>query len=134
MLIAPVSAVAVTLFLLGLPFGRYIGWNAQQRDAEGVPFRTALRCLLPQTALGVIFGVALLLIAPGAIGYGAPIILGLAGSIPLAMLSAHPRAGRALGAASLCRVPEEARVPAGAERAGLFTPFAMRSTAAATAE
>ena len=38
MLIAPVSAVAVTLFMLGLPFGWRVGWSAQQRDAEGVPF------------------------------------------------------------------------------------------------
>jgi membrane glycosyltransferase len=133
MLIAPVSAVAVTLFLAGLPFGRTIGWNAQQRDAEGVPFAMALRCLWPQTLLGVAFGVALWVVAPAAIWFGAPIVAGLAGSIPLAMLSAHPRVGRALGAAGLCRVPEETRLPHGAERAHLFTPFAMRR-ATATAE
>ncbi|HEX2825781.1 MAG TPA: glucans biosynthesis glucosyltransferase MdoH [Burkholderiales bacterium] len=130
-LLAPVAAVSVTLFLAGLPFGRTIGWNAQQRDAEGVSFALALRCFWPQTLLGLAFGVALWLVAPGALWLGAPVIAGLAGSIPFAMLSAHPRLGRALGAAGLCRVPEETRLPHGAERAGLFTPFAVRRAAAA---
>jgi membrane glycosyltransferase len=111
-----------------------VGWTTQQRDAEGVPFWIAARCLLPQTLLGVIFAVWLWRVAPGAIWYGAPFILGLVGSIPLAMLTAHPRLGRALGTAGLCRVPEEARLPEESERAGLFTPFALAPTAAAAAE
>ncbi|MBS0347582.1 MAG: glucans biosynthesis glucosyltransferase MdoH [Proteobacteria bacterium] len=124
MLLAPVSAVAVTLFLLGLPFGRQVGWTAQHRDAEGVPLRLAARRLWPQTLLGAAFAVLFWRAAPGAVWLWAPFVLGLAGAIPLAMLSAHPRVGRLLAAAGLCRVPEEARPHAEPGFAALFTPFA----------
>lgn len=134
MLIAPVSAVAVTLFILGLPFGRQIGWSSQQRDAEGLPFLMAARRLWAQTICGFVFAAWFWHVAPGAIWYWTPLVLGLAGAIPLAMLTAHPCAGRALAAAGLCRVPEETQQPAGSERAGLFTPFAPASTAAAAAK
>ena len=105
MLIAPVSAVAVTLFILGLPFGRRVSWNAQQRDAEALSFRSAVRRLWPQTMLGCILAAWLWQVAPGAVWYWLPLVLGLAGSIPLAVMTAHPLAGRALAAAGLCRVP-----------------------------
>ena len=96
-----------------------------------MPFLTAARRLWPQTLLGVIFAVWLWRVAPGALWYGAPMILGLTGSIPLAMVTAHPWVGRALAAAGLCRIPEETRLHAEPERAGLFTPFAQTTAAAA---
>ena len=106
-LIAPVCAVAVTFFLLGLPFGRGVSWNAQQRDAEGLPLRAAARRLWLQTVLGIVLAASCWYVAPGAVWFWAPLIVGLAGAIPLAMLTAHPRAGRALVASGVCRVPEE---------------------------
>ncbi len=123
LLIAPVSAVAVTLFLCGLPFGRQVGWSAQQRDAEGVPLSMAVHRLWPQTLLGIALALAFWRVAPGAVWFWAPLVLGLAGAIPLAMLSAHPPLGRLLGAAGLCRVPEEA-APGKVAAAALFAPFA----------
>lgn len=134
LLIAPVSAVAVTIFLLGLPFGRQVGWTAQQRDAEGVPFALAARRLWPQTLLGIVFALWFWRVAPGAVWYWAPFIVGLAGAIPLAMLSAHPPLGRLLSAAGLCRVPEESARIEGAAAAGLFSPFATDFSAAAANE
>ncbi|MEY3726319.1 MAG: glucans biosynthesis glucosyltransferase MdoH, partial [Chloroflexota bacterium] len=44
MLIVPICALSVTLFVLGLPLGRQVGWTAQQRDAEGGHLSTCL-CL-----------------------------------------------------------------------------------------
>jgi membrane glycosyltransferase len=133
MLIAPISAVAVTLFLLGLPFGQQVGWGSQQRDAEGVTFLMAARALWPQTILGVVLAVSVWQIAPGVAWYWAPLVLGLIGAIPLAMATAHPPVGRALAATGLCRVPEETRLPAGSERAGLFMPFASAPMSATPA-
>jgi membrane glycosyltransferase len=133
MLIAPISAVAVTLFILGLPFGRRVGWSSQQRDAEGVPFLIAARALWPQTILGIFLAAWIWHVAPGAIWYWVPLVLGLSGAIPLAMATAHPPIGRALATTGLCRVPEETRLPAGSERAGLFTPFAPTAMSATTA-
>ncbi|MGZ5671361.1 MAG: glucans biosynthesis glucosyltransferase MdoH [Burkholderiales bacterium] len=106
-LIAPVCAVAVTFFLLGLPFGRRVSWNAQQRDAEGLPLRAAARRLWLQTVLGIVLAASCWDVAPGMVWFWAPLIVGLAGAIPLAMLTAHPKAGRALVVAGVCRVPGE---------------------------
>jgi membrane glycosyltransferase len=125
MLMAPVSAVAVTLFMLGLPFGRTIGWTAQRRDAEGVPFAMAARKLWPQTLFGIVVAVWLWRVAPGALWYAMPFLAGLVGAIPIAMLTAHPSVGRALVAAGLCRIPEEAPVPAGPALAAFFLPYAQ---------
>jgi len=109
-LIAPVCAVAITLFMLGLPFGRRVTWNAQQRDAEALSLRTAARRLWAQTLLGCALAAWLWQVAPGAVWYWLPLALGLAGSIPLAVATAHPLAGRALAAAGLCRVPNPLRL------------------------
>ena len=129
MLVAPVSAVAVTIFLLGLPFGRQVGWTAQQRDAQGVPFALAARRLWPQTLLGFVFAFWFWRVAPGAVWFWAPFVMGLAGAVPLTILSAHPSLGRLLGAAGLCSVPEELAPPAGVAAGDLFLPFAPAITA-----
>ena len=127
LLIVPVCAVSVTLFVIGLPFGRQVGWAAQLRDADGIPFGVALRRLWPHTLVGLAFSVWLARVAPGALwlGIGTPFALGLVGAIPIAMLTAHPAVGRALGRIGLCRVPEEVRPPAAAGAAALFRPFAV---------
>ncbi len=127
LLIVPVCAVSVTLFVIGLPFGRQVGWAAQLRDADGIPFGVALRRLWPHTLVGIAFSVWLAQMAPGGLwlGVGMPFALGLVGSIPIAMFTAHPAVGRALGRIGLCRIPEELRPPATAGSAVLFTPFAV---------
>ncbi len=103
--IAPVCAVAVTLFLLGLPFGRRVSWSAQHRDAEGVPLRIAAHRLWPQTTIGCALAVWLSEAAPGAAWLWMPMVTGLAASIPLTLVTAHPLAGRILALPGLCRVP-----------------------------
>jgi membrane glycosyltransferase len=121
----------VTLFILRLPFGGRVGWTSQQRDAEGMPFLLAARKLWPQTILGIVLAAWLWKVAPDVIWYWAPILLGLVGSIPVAMVTAHRRVGRALAAAGICRIPEEARLRTGLEPASLFTPLASASPRAA---
>lgn len=112
-LTAPVCAVAVTLFLLGLPFGRRVGWAAQQRDVQRIDWHVALRGLWPQTLLGLLLGALVWLRMPGAIAFWSPILVGLIGAIPFACLSAHPAVGRWMVRAGLCRIPEEAPATAG---------------------
>jgi membrane glycosyltransferase len=108
MLVAPISAVAVSLFMLGLPFGRRVGWTSQQREAHGLPLSDAVRCLWPQTLLGLGLAAGTYHSAAVSIWFAAPIIAGLLLSVPLAMLSASPRLGRKMAHLGLCRTPEEA--------------------------
>ena len=130
-LIAPISAVAVTLFMLGLPFGRRVGWTSQQRDAGGVTLPMATRKLWPQTLFGILLMAWFWKAAPGVIWYWVPIFAGLAGSIPVAMVTAHPLVGRVLATCGICRMPEESGLPAWPAPASLFGPYAAASPQAA---
>jgi len=132
MLMAPIAAVSVTLFMLGLPFGREIGWTAQQRDAAGIPVGMAVRRLWLHTVLGVGLGLAFWQVFPATVWLWAPFVAGLAASIPLAVVSADPRLGRWLAGSGLCRIPEEARLPDKPEYSVLFTPFDQGALATAT--
>lgn len=107
MLVAPISAVAVSLFILGLPFGRRVGWTSQQREAHGLPLSDAVRCLWPQALLGLGLVAGTYYSSAVSIWFTLPIIAGLLLGVPLAMLSASPRLGRKMAQSGLCRTPEE---------------------------
>ena len=107
MLIVPITALSVTLFVIGLPFGRQMGWTAQQRDSEGVPLGFALRRLWIHSVAGVLFAVSLYLIAPGALWLAAPFYIGLAAAVLITMVSGSPRVGAFARDIGLCRLPEE---------------------------
>ena len=130
-LIAPISAVAVTLFLLGLPLGRTVGWTSQQRDAEGVSLPMAARKLWPQTLFGIFLMAWFWKAAPGVVWYWVPVFAGLVGSIPVAMATAHPVLGRALASCGICRIPEESGLPAWPAPAHRFPRYAAVSPQAA---
>ncbi|MDB6060267.1 MAG: opgH [Verrucomicrobiaceae bacterium] len=130
MLVGPISAVAVSIFLLGLPFGRQIGWTSQQRDAEGVPIIAAAAKLWPQTVFGIALGACFWQVAPDAWWLWGPFTLGLAAAIPIAVATAHPRFGQLLAAAGICRIPEEAQRDTKPEvTAVMFSPFVSATPA-----
>ena len=109
MVIVPICALSVTLFLLGLPLGRQVGWTAQQRDSEGVPIGFALRRLWIHTLAGIAFAVSLYLLAPGALWIALPFYTGLGAAMLIAIVSGSPRVGALVRDAGLCRLPEEVR-------------------------
>ncbi|MEE3100228.1 MAG: glucans biosynthesis glucosyltransferase MdoH, partial [Pseudomonadota bacterium] len=106
-LLAPVVALRVTIFLAGLPFGRAVGWTGQSRDAHALSWGDAARGLWPQTLMGLGLLGLIAWGAPGAIPWAAPVLAGLSLSIPFAVWTASPGLGRAMTRASLCAVPEE---------------------------
>jgi len=111
LLLAPVIAVALTLFMVGLLFGRSVRWNGQARDAYRLTWRTGIRGLWPQmafgTALVTIFGIFL----PGVLPWISPMVTGLLLAIPLAVLSATPEIGAWLAHRRICAIPEELVTP-----------------------
>ena len=111
MLLAPVIAVAVTVFVLGLPLGRRGGWAEQRRDAQHLTLAAAARKLWPQTIAGAALVAWFWVAAPGLVWYWLPIFAGLVGAVPFAMVTAHPAVGRALAACGICRIPEESSPP-----------------------
>jgi membrane glycosyltransferase len=110
-LVAPIMWASHTLFLLGLLFGRTIGWSTQSRDDHSVPWSLAARQFWPQTLIGLAPVLLLAVAAPAAIPYALFIAAGPLLSIPLAVMTAKPAVGRALIALGLDRLPEETAPP-----------------------
>jgi membrane glycosyltransferase len=111
LLLAPIMWFAHTVFLVRLLLGRSIGWGAQARDDHAVPPSLAFRKLWPQTLLGLSTVTVLGLTVPAAIPYALFIAAGPLLSIPLALITAWPGAGRALAYIGLGRLPEETAPP-----------------------
>lgn len=111
LLLAPVIATALTVFMVGLLFGRSVRWNGQARDAYRLTWLTGMRGLWPQalfgSALVAIFGVFL----PGVLPWISPMVAGLLLAIPLTVLSAAPEVGNFFARSRLCAIPEELAVP-----------------------
>lgn len=106
-MLAPVVAFRVTLFMIGLAFGKSVQWSGQQRDAYQLSWGTALRGLWAQTAFGLGLVALIASGAPQALPWAAPVLLGLSLSIPFAVLTSSPAFGRWAERVKLCATPDE---------------------------
>ncbi len=118
MLMAPVAAFAVTVFMIALAMGRRISWSGQQRDLASVNWAQAARAMWPQTLLGAGLTWAIATLAPGALIWASPVLAGLTLSIPFCMLTASPALGRMAARVGLCATPEELAPTPALERIG----------------
>ena len=129
-MLAPIMAVAHTLFMGGLIFGKTIGWGAQARGVERLPVPLALAKLWPQTLFGLA-GLAWLTTQPIALVW--PVIPVAVGPL-LAAVIAVATSTRALGhiaiRSTLWRIPEETNPPS--ELADLHLPALTGQGTAAT--
>jgi membrane glycosyltransferase len=111
MLLAPVIAFRLTIFMISLCFGRSVIWSGQQRDVHRLSWATAAQGLWPQTLLGIILFAMFYWKAPGVIPWASPLLGGLLLSIPFAVFTAAPSVGRAYARLGLCAIPEERNTP-----------------------
>ncbi len=111
-LLVPTLWFGHTIFLIGLLFGREIGWIGQTRDDHAVPFALALRNLWPHTLLGCSALGLLAVTQPAAIPYMMFLAAGPALSIPFAVITAIPRLGSLAARIGIGRLPEEIMRPA----------------------
>jgi len=109
---APVLAVAHSLFIAGLPFGKAIGWGAQARGNTGLPVNTALRKLWPQTLFGLAAAAWVFSQDLAAVWPVIPVALGPLLAIPVAVVLGAPVVGRLMVRLTLWRIPEETAPPA----------------------
>lgn len=110
-LVGAVSTLRVTVFMIGLLFGRSIAWNGQARDAYGLPLGVALAGMWPQLLFGTIVIGATLLINPLILAWGWPLVAGYLLAIPFGMITSSPAIGRVLARLRLCAIPEEFETP-----------------------
>ncbi|MEM7544281.1 MAG: glucans biosynthesis glucosyltransferase MdoH [Pseudomonadota bacterium] len=110
-ILAPVVAFRVTIFMVGLLFGKSVKWNGQQRDAQELSWGTAIRGLWPQMLFGHALMAVIVYGAPSALPWAMPVLLGLCYGIPFAVLTSHPAVGRAAERIGLCAIPDEVTPP-----------------------
>ena len=106
-LMGPIVAVAQTMFLIGLFFGKRILWNAQMRTAYTLNVGDALSVLWPQLLIGVVGTVTLAYSSPASLPWATPILLGLMLSAPFAIVTSSLRFGQLMGRLQMCATPEE---------------------------
>lgn len=111
MLMAPIVAFGLSIFLLGLFFNRRVGWDAQQRSRVYLTWGEATRVLWPQMLIGIALTVWLVELAPWAIIFGAPMLVALVFAIPIAVIATLPTISRWSMATGLFDIPEDRLIP-----------------------
>lgn len=118
-LIAPIMAIAHTIFIAGLPLGRALVWSPQRRETHRIGWGLALRRLWPQTLVGVASILWLGTWSGAAAFWLSPFFVGALLAVPLAVATASPALGIALARIGLWRTPEETAPPALIQSLGL---------------
>ncbi len=117
LLLSPIMWVCHTLFFLGLPIGRVVGWSVQERDDHSIGWSTAFAKLWPQMLLGVSGLAVVALTHPSALPYVFFLVAGgPALAVPLCVVTSWPSVGRALQRIGIGRLPEETEPPAALSR------------------
>ena len=110
-LIAPVMMFNQIRALASILSGRDSGWPPQSRLEGGLTLTEAARRHGPDTAAGLVLGLAALAGAGEMFWWMSPVILGLVASIPVAMLTARQDLGFKTREAGLLLIPEETAPP-----------------------
>jgi len=114
MLLAPIMAVAETIFLAGLPFGKARGWASQNRQATSLPARVVASHLWPQMLFGFVGVIALFITGSVTLNgflVSLPVFWGPALAIPFGYTSAHLSFGHLFTRLGLWQLPEEEMPP-----------------------
>jgi membrane glycosyltransferase len=106
-----VTSLHTSRFMLGLPFGRVVGWGSQARDAHALSWQRAARLFWSHTVLGLVVLVPPMIVAPAVALWSLPFTAGYVLAIPFAVITASPRLGALMARWRLCGVPEEFATP-----------------------
>jgi membrane glycosyltransferase len=98
-------------FVLRALLGRSVAWDAQARGDRGITWREAFRRHRWHLAIGLVWGSAILMLAPHFIWWMSPVILGMLISVPFTVLTSRADLGRALRQRGWLLTPEETDEP-----------------------
>jgi len=128
MLLAPTMMLFHSSFVLGALLGRNVGWDAQARGDRGVGWLEALRRHRWHVALGLVWGIAILELAPAFIWWMLPVIAGMLIPVPFTVLTSRSSLGRWLRVHGLLLTPEETALPAELATLARLAPLPAPST------
>jgi membrane glycosyltransferase len=110
-LLGAVTTFRITIFMIGLLFGRSVVWNGQARDAHGITWTTAITGLWPSFVFGCLVCGALAWLSPTVLLWSLPLTFGYLVAFPFAVATASPSLGAAMARMGLCAIPEELDEP-----------------------
>ncbi len=116
---APVRMVAHSLFVVAALTGLKLDWKSPPREANAVPWATAVERFAPQTVFVAVLALLVAAVDPRALVWLTPVGLPLLLAIPVTVLTSQTGLGTALKAQGYLLIPEEARSPAVLRRAWL---------------
>lgn len=132
MLLAPTMMLFHTTFVLSALLGRSVGWDAQPRGDRGITWREGLMRHRWHLVLGLVWGGAILALAPKFIWWMLPVLVGMVIAVPFTVLTSRNSLGRALRARGWLVTPEESAPPP--ELAALHANLARTEAAGAEPE
>jgi membrane glycosyltransferase len=100
-----------TSFVLRALLGRSVSWDAQPRGDRGISWREALMRHKWHLVLGLVWGGAILVVAPKFIWWMMPVIAGMLIAVPFTVLTSRASLGRALRQHGWLLTPEETAPP-----------------------
>lgn len=110
-LLGAATTFRITLFMVGLLFGRSAVWSGQARDTHALSWRSALRGLWPQLLFGFIVCGLLAWQAPAVLIWGSPLLIGFLLAVPFAVFTADPAIGAWAERRGVCAIPEDLDPP-----------------------
>ncbi|GHB23919.1 hypothetical protein GCM10007094_09850 [Pseudovibrio japonicus] len=110
-LLAPIMAIAHTIFIVQLFAGRRPYWGGQERQPHGIPLQVAVQKFWPQTLFGLCSAFWMTGYSLSSTWLLIPVILGPLLAIPFAMITSKPTLGRYFKHSGLWALPEEIDVP-----------------------
>jgi membrane glycosyltransferase len=111
MLLAPTMMLFHTSFVLSALFGSSVGWDAQPRGDRGISWREGLARHKWHLVLGLVWGAAILALAPKFIWWMLPVLTGMVIATPFTVLTSRASLGRALRERGWLVTPEESAPP-----------------------
>ena len=112
-LFAPIAMMFNTRFVLFTLLGQGVSWVAQQRraDDDGTDWREAILTHGVQTIVGVVWGLAALVLLPSYFWWLSPVIAGLVLAVPMTIFFSKASVGRQARELGFFLTPEETHPP-----------------------
>jgi len=106
-LLAPVTMIAHSLSLLGIVLGRSVAWNPQSREGSGTTWQDAMKFHAPAFLIGILWSWACWHAGIGLFLWMSPVLAGLLFSIPVSVLTSHPKTGQWLAGLGIWLTPNQ---------------------------
>lgn len=88
LLLAPAMALSVSLFMVGLCFGKGVAWDHQVRAGHKVSWARAFSLYGVHSLMGIALGLSFWMAHPAFVAWGAPLLAGLIGAPAFAVFTA----------------------------------------------